>query len=247
MFLEVRLVEGDSDSESDAQGKCNSQGCDSSTASWASSVDDDSDFESRVENDDEDCESVEISDDETEGESKPSPPGTFYSTRLPAQSVTKQPRMCPEAIPCTDAKFLTTLAVRNLPANCTGFSLAQVMDSLGFQGQFDFIYAPVDFHDGQSLRYASVNMVSNECALRALSKLSGMILQGQSEPIEVSWSLPLQGLEVHIRRYQNSPVMHTAVPDAYKPMWFHSGIRQAFPAPTKHIKKPRLRTNFVAP
>ena len=43
----------------------------------------------------------------------------------------------------------------------------------------------------------------------------------------MNWSHPYQGLDAHIERYRNSPVMHEDVPDEYKPM---SGPR----IPPKH-------------
>jgi len=55
----------------------------------------------------------------------------------------------------------------------------------------------------------------------------------------VSWSQPLRGLEAHVDRYRNSPLMHALVPDTYRPLLFRDGQRIAFPPPTKKIKAPR--------
>merc|ERR1711959_365651 len=53
---------------------------------------------------------------------------------------------------------------------------------------------------------------------------------------DVCWGDPLQGLEAHVERYRNSPVMHQSVPDEYKPAVFVNGIRSTFPSPTKRIR-----------
>lgn len=122
--------------------------------------------------------------------------------------------------------------------------IVELLNCQGFAGHFDFVYAPVDFQNCESLRYASVNMTSHGAAASAISRLHG-IMVWEEEELEVSWSLPLQGLASHIRRYQNSPVMHTCVPDEYKPVILRNGVRQPFPAPTRSIKKPRMRNPTV--
>jgi len=59
--------------------------------------------------------------------------------------------------------------------------------------------------------------------------------------MEVCWSMPHQGLDLQIRRFQNSPVMHPSVPDEIKPMLFTDGVRSPFPEPTKQLREPRAR------
>ena len=48
----------------------------------------------------------------------------------------------------------------------------------------------------------------------------------------------LRGLEAHVERYRNSPVMHRSVPDQYKPVIFKDGVRKPFPRATKKVKAP---------
>lgn len=57
----------------------------------------------------------------------------------------------------------------------------------------------------------------------------------------VTWCEPNQGLEANMERYRNSPVMHIAVPDEYKPVILENGERVPFPPPTKAIRAPRAR------
>jgi len=79
----------------------------------------------------------------------------------------------------------------------------------------------------------------------AFQALDGIRAWDESTVLDVDWSMPHQGYSVHVRRYQNSPVMHRAVPEEYKPMIFAGGLRQKFPEPTKKIKEPRLRRGAV--
>lgn len=51
--------------------------------------------------------------------------------------------------------------------------------------------------------------------------------------LEATWSSAHQGIESHIARYRNSPVMHASVPDEQRPALFKDGLRIPFPAPTK--------------
>jgi len=143
--------------------------------------------------------------------------------------------------PNSNTDMFTTIAIRNLPTDCTSAFIVALLDSEGYAGCYDFVYAPMDFQNGASLRYASVNMTCHQFAASAIAKLNGLLGVGMEEELEVSWNLPLQGWSVHVRRYQNSPVMHPAVPDEFKPMVFLNGVRKVFPLPTRKIKKPRMR------
>merc|ERR1712232_302589 len=102
----------------------------------------------------------------------------------------------------------------------------------------DFVYLPVDFHTGSGLGYAFVNFTTHEEALRAWQLLHGYKdwLVPSTKTCEVRWSGSVQGLKANVQRYQDSPVMHHLVPDAYKPIVFSNGVRAEYPAPKKPIK-----------
>lgn len=137
----------------------------------------------------------------------------------------------------------TTVMLRNLPNNYSRDMLLDLIDSEGFAQMYDFIYLPVDFKTRASLGYAFVNMANFEVANRfrlTFDGYSSWILPSR-KVCGVSWSTPHQGLESHIERYRNSPVMHEGVPDMYKPVLFKDGIRVEFPPPTKKIRAPRIR------
>jgi hypothetical protein len=136
--------------------------------------------------------------------------------------------------------------LRNLPEQCTVSILLKTLDSEGFAGAFDFVYLPRDFGSGASCLYALVNLIDQSSSAQLLQHFQGFnkwAVPGNAsqECCEASWSTTQHGLEAHIQRYRNSPVMHAAVPDECKPVLFRNGRQIAFPPPTTRIKAPRVR------
>lgn len=137
----------------------------------------------------------------------------------------------------------TTVMLRNLPNDYTRNMLLKLLDDEGFRGCYNFVYLPMDFKRMAGLGYAFVNMETHEDATRVWRHFAGFqqwTLQSM-KVCEVAWGEPLQGLEAHIDRYRNSPVMHEDVPEEFKPVLFSSGERTAFPGPTKRIRPPRMK------
>jgi RNA recognition motif-containing protein len=134
----------------------------------------------------------------------------------------------------------TTLIVKNLPAECTHDQLSRILDEVGLSGLYNFIYVPYDFKKSAVLRYGFVNFEQNEQAVKAMAILDGLAVDGE-KTCEVEWGDAQQSLRANIERYRNSPLMHSSVPDAYKPVLFMRGVRIAFPAPTKVVKPLKLR------
>jgi hypothetical protein len=120
----------------------------------------------------------------------------------------------------------------------------ELLAEAGLADQCDFLYVPTDFRNFSAFGYGFVNLLTNELAQLAITRLSGLTLAGTA--LEAGWCADHQGYAVHVRRYRNSPVMHASVPEAYKPMIFKNGVQQSFPAPTKKIKEPRLRRGALA-
>jgi len=137
----------------------------------------------------------------------------------------------------------TTVMLRNVPYNCSRNSVVHMMEDAGFSGLFDFIYLPIDFRSKSGFGYAFINMVSNDAALKLFNHFNGFSdwAMKSQKVAEVTWSEPSQGLDVHVGRYRNSPVMHDAVPDEFKPAMYKNGVRVPFPAPSKAIRAPRFR------
>mmetsp|Transcript_50031 Transcript_50031/g.119033 ORF Transcript_50031/g.119033 Transcript_50031/m.119033 type:complete len:493 (+) Transcript_50031:127-1605(+) len=141
----------------------------------------------------------------------------------------------------------TTVMLRNMPNNYNRKMLLQMLDSEGFGGQYNFVYMPIDFKSKASLGYAFINMVSPEVAQRFWAVFDGYsnwVLPSRKSS-KVSWSSPHQGLQAHVERYKNSPLMHADVPDDYRPILLIDGVRAPFPEPTKRLRAPRLRHSPV--
>lgn len=137
----------------------------------------------------------------------------------------------------------TTVMLRNIPNRYTQTHLVNLLDENGFWSLYDFVYLPMDFRNGVNLGYAFVNLLTHRDALQAIALFHGFSrwFYESTKVCEVSWAHPHQGLEEHVERYRNSPVMHQCMPDEYKPMLFKGGQRAQFPPPTKAIRAPKLR------
>lgn len=138
----------------------------------------------------------------------------------------------------------TTLMLKNLPDNCSRADLLKALSGENLlQDACDFVYLPTSFRTWKCCGYAFVNLTSHEAADRAMKALQGYEGLGArpgQRGLEAVWSV-LQGLEAHVERYRNSPVMHEEVPDECRPMHLSGGTPVPFPAPTKRLKAPRLR------
>jgi len=133
--------------------------------------------------------------------------------------------------------------MRNLPNNYSRKMLLELLEQKGFTGKFDFLYLPIDFKTSASLGYTFINLVDPSAVPAFWSNFDGFsdwILPSKKVCI-VSWTDPHQGLNAHIERYRNSPVMHPTVPDAYKPAVFMGGVMVPFPEPTQAPRGPRVR------
>jgi len=137
----------------------------------------------------------------------------------------------------------TTVMLRNLPNNYSRAMVLAMLNDEGFGCLFDFLYLPIDFKSRACLGYAFVNLVSPEAALALWKRFDGFSnwMLPSRKVCSVCWSGPHQGLEAHIERYRNSPVMHASIPDEYKPVVFADGVRIVFPPPTKAPRAPRIR------
>jgi len=137
----------------------------------------------------------------------------------------------------------TTLMLRNLPNDYTRSMLLELLDTQGFAGCYNFIYLPTDMKRKAGLGYAFVNMLTPgeaERAFEVLHGFSGWKMLCSTKVLELAWGDPLQGLEAHVNRYRNSPVMHEDAPADFRPLLFENGRQVEFPPPTRKLRAPRL-------
>jgi hypothetical protein len=136
----------------------------------------------------------------------------------------------------------TTVIMRNIPNRFSQAVLAAVLDKQGFSGVYDLIYVPVDFATGVSFGYAFVNLISVDEAERFMTIFDGFKWGGSSKKVcSVALCDDNESPSERVERYRNLPVMHSSVPDSFKPAMYLGGERVPFPAPTKRLRAPRIQ------
>jgi len=145
---------------------------------------------------------------------------------------------------CEDEQPHTTLLLRNLPCGYTRDMLLELLDSQAFSGRYNFVYLPMDYNRGNSLGYAFVNMETTQDAGQAWACFDGFrewkAGLHSTKVCNVSWAAR-HGLNAHIEKFRNSPVMHEQQQDDWKPIVLSQGHRVEFPRPTKTLKPPRMK------
>jgi hypothetical protein len=133
--------------------------------------------------------------------------------------------------------------MRNIPNNFTREMLLTFLAKHGFEGSCNLIYLPIDFQTEVGLGYAFINLTTEEEFERFRNYFQGFTdwEVASHKVCEVARSNPLQGLQAHIERFRNSPVMHESVPEMFKPLLMKDGVHMPFPPATKRIHAPRLR------
>lgn len=109
---------------------------------------------------------------------------------------------------------------------------------------YNFIYIPVDHSTNVGFGYAFINFTTSGGARFFREHFSGFAewtSHESNEKMEVVWSQAHQGIQEHVDRLRNSPVMHESVPDILKPALYVKGVRVPFPPPTKKPRAPRIR------
>ena len=127
----------------------------------------------------------------------------------------------------------TTVMLRNIPNKYTQRMLLDQLSELGYEGQYDFFYLPIDFRNRCNVGYAFINFTSPDVATKFKNHLHGYRLTGfNSQKIcEVSYAR-VQGLKANIQHYRNSPVNGITIPE-YRPLLFANGTEIQFPFVSK--------------
>jgi len=174
---------------------------------------------------------------DSEASTTPSPRSRTSPTKMAPWTPPDEGR---NALPCT---MHGSVMMRNVPNCYTRDMLVDLLDAEGYLGSFDFLYIPIDFRRGLSLGYAFLNFTSPSIAEGFRMHFTGFSQWSvpSDKVCEITWSDTLHGLESHIQRYINSPVMHAAVPDDHRPLLFDGADRVPFPKPTKKIRAPRIK------
>jgi len=99
----------------------------------------------------------------------------------------------------------TTLMIRNIPNHFTQKQLIAELESLGFNGSFDFLYIPLDKGTMSNVGYAFVNFVTPEWAAKCMETFQDYRFKRHRKVAATSIA-HLQGLEANLAHYENSAV-----------------------------------------
>lgn len=142
----------------------------------------------------------------------------------------------------SDVASTTTVALQDVPVNLTRDVLLKVLDDEGFQGCYDFVYLPIAFESKRVVGSAIINFVSAEQVERFRQHFESF--SGWPAPCPKVCAIHCvrdeshKGRMANIERYRNSSVMHSIVPDEFKPVVLFHGKRVPFPAPTSKVQAP---------
>jgi len=146
-------------------------------------------------------------------------------------------------------KTSTTVMLKNIPVQYTSGSFKELLDKQGFKTSYNFVYVAMSFRSGLAFGYAVVNLVDQAAVQDFKAHFAGFTSWGvrTSRVGEVAEWANSQDLVELVDRYRNSPVMHPAVPQDWKPLLLVDGQPVTFPSPTKSIKAPNLKVRASAP
>ena len=106
--------------------------------------------------------------------------------------------------------FPTTLILDGLPSSLTQAGLIEVLDDVGFNGFYDFVFLPSSLRTGKSSRHATVNLLRHSYGLALAAHLHERTEWGDGLGVsacQVKWSLPLQGLQETLDTYRNDRIL----------------------------------------
>ena len=149
----------------------------------------------------------------------------------------------------------TTVMLRNIPNK---FTLDMLLKQLkvDFDGEFDFMYLPIDFKNGCNVGYCFINFRTCESCANFVSMFHGVdvrkCLPGMSsrKVVEVTRAR-VQGLQENIHRLRNSPVMNQRIehPEWMPLLFDERGDQKEFSMPDQPLSplKPRRPLSPLKP
>merc|ERR1712129_488785 len=106
-------------------------------------------------------------------------------------------------------KAVTTLMIRNIPNAYTRSMFVSESETLGFTGQYNFLYLPIDKGTEWNVGYAFVNFLDPEVATRCAEVMTGYVFScynhGSGKLTQVSVA-HIQGLKKNLAYYNKTAV-----------------------------------------
>lgn len=143
----------------------------------------------------------------------------------------------------------TTVMLRNIPNKYTREMLIKQL-SLEFNGEFDFMYLPIDFKNKCNVGYGFINFRTQDSCERFIGLFHGVDVRkclpglNSKKVVEVT-PARVQGLSENVRRLRNSPVMNQLQdhPEWMPLLFDENGVDEPFPLPDQPLPpvKPRGR------
>lgn len=110
---------------------------------------------------------------------------------------------------------VTTLMIRNVPNFFKLRKLMQELDRLGFEGQYDFLYLPIDTSTTWNVGYAFVNFEDPKQAMICMEALQGhdfgLRQPNKRRPAQVSVA-HIQGLADNLAHYTSTATFSSSLP-----------------------------------
>jgi len=120
----------------------------------------------------------------------------------------------------------TTAMLRNIPNRYTQPTLLEEIDKLGFAGEYDFFYLPMDTHNRTNVGYAFINFVSQDQMESFARVFSGSNFKDHSSQ-KVARVSPahVQGFYANVQQFWDRAVTHSRN-SQYRPMVVLNGVRR---------------------
>lgn len=139
-------------------------------------------------------------------------------------------------------QHITTLMIRNIPNLYTRSMLVDELDSLGFQGLYDFLYLPIDKSTQWNVGYAFVNFVEPAVAARCREVMTNYTCcrfeHGSDKVVQISVA-HIQGLERNLAYYSNTAVQCSRM-ESHRPLVLSNGPPEV-PLPPRRSPRRRRR------
>jgi len=117
----------------------------------------------------------------------------------------------------------TTAMLRNIPNRYTQASLLREIDSVGFEGTYDFFYLPMDTHNRTNVGYAFINFLAPLDMERFAEAFSGYRFKDHaSQKIGRVSPAHLQGFHKNVQHFSNRAVTHSRN-SQYRPVILYHG------------------------
>jgi len=120
--------------------------------------------------------------------------------------------------------------MRNLPCFFDRGVLLDYINAQGLEGQYDFVYLPMDFHTKQSVGYAFINFTSTTAALLFRAAMDGFSAWPvpSHKVARVQWS-QTQGYDANVQNCLKSRAVKNNCPEFFLPAVFAGGRMMPFP------------------